>query len=74
VRTDFDKCQSVKTKRQVDFKDFKRSRSCVNWALYGTRGPLKLSFDSRFKLAHGCHKKPNLHTNSLNKLRMLQKF
>jgi hypothetical protein len=26
--------------------------SCVNWALYGTRGPLKRSFHSRFKLAH----------------------
>jgi hypothetical protein len=47
---------SSKTKRQANFKDFKRfgafkgfieqknvvsTRSCVNWALYGTRGPLK---------------------------------
>jgi hypothetical protein len=73
----------VKTKRQANFKDlkrfgaFKRSsnkktlyspRSCVNWAFFGTRGPLKRSFHSRFKLAHSCQKKANLHTNSLNKL------
>jgi hypothetical protein len=32
------------------------------------RGTLKRSFHSRFKLAHSCQKKPNLHTNSLNKL------
>jgi hypothetical protein len=31
------------------------TRSCVNWAFFGTRGPLT-------------PKKPNLHTNSLNKL------
>jgi hypothetical protein len=46
--------QLVKTKRQANFKDFKRleplrgssnkkktlysTRSCVNWAVYGTRG------------------------------------
>jgi hypothetical protein len=34
---------------------------------FGTRGPLKLSFHSSFKLAHSCQKKPKLHTNSLNK-------
>jgi hypothetical protein len=75
--------QLVKTKRQTNFKDFKRfgafkrlveqktlysTRSCVNWAFFGTRGLLKPSFHSRFKLAHSCQKKPNLHTNSLNKL------
>jgi hypothetical protein len=38
--------------------------SCVNWAFFGTRAPLKRSFHSRFKLP----KKANLHTNSLNKL------
>jgi hypothetical protein len=47
--------QLVKTKRQADFKDFKQvrafkrlveqknvvfTRSCINWALFGTRGPL----------------------------------
>jgi hypothetical protein len=47
--------QLVKTKRQANFKDFKRfgafkglvekknrlylTRSCVNWALYGMSGP-----------------------------------
>jgi hypothetical protein len=63
--------QLVKTKRQAIFKDFNRfgafkafvkqktlysTRSCVNWALFGTRGPLKRSFHSRFKLAHSCQK------------------
>jgi hypothetical protein len=37
-------------------------------SLMGTRGPLKLSFHSSFKLAHSCQKKLKLHTNSLNKL------
>jgi hypothetical protein len=52
--------QLVKTKRQANFKGFKRfgafkglveqkktlysTRSCVNWAFFGTRGPLKRSF------------------------------
>jgi hypothetical protein len=51
--------QLVKTKRQANFKDFKRfgafkgssnkktlysTRSCVNWAFFGTRGPLERSF------------------------------
>jgi hypothetical protein len=49
------------------------TRSCVNWAVFDTREPLKRSFHSRFKLAHSCQKKPNLHTNSLNKLLLLQK-
>jgi hypothetical protein len=68
--------QLVKTKRQANFKDFKRfgafkgladqktlysTRSCVNWAFFGTRGPLKRSFHSLFKLAHSCQKKANLH-------------
>jgi hypothetical protein len=75
--------QLVKTKRQANFKGFKRfgpfkglvdkktlysTRSCVNWAFFGTRGPLKRSFHSRFKMAHACQKRPNLHTNSSNKL------
>jgi hypothetical protein len=67
--------QLVKTKRQANFKDFKRFgafkglveqktysiRSCVNWAFFGTRGPLKRSF-------------PNLRTNSLNKLLLVHNF
>jgi hypothetical protein len=67
--------QLVKTKRQGNFKDFKRFgafkglveqktlysiRSCVNWAFFGTSGSLKRSFHSRFKLAHSCQKSPNL--------------
>jgi hypothetical protein len=75
--------QLVKTKRQANFKYFKRfgvfkglveqktlysTRSCVNWAFFGTRGPLKHSFHPRFKMAHACQKRPNLHTNSSNKL------
>jgi hypothetical protein len=43
------------------------TRSCVIWAFFGTRGPLKLSFHSSFKLVHSSQKKPKLHTNSLNK-------
>jgi hypothetical protein len=39
---------------------------CVNWAFFGTRVPLKRSFHSRFKMAHACQKRPNLHTNKLN--------
>jgi hypothetical protein len=74
----------VLTKRQANFKGFKRfgafeglveqkktlysTRLCVNWAFFGTRGPLKRSFQSRFKMAHACPKRPNLHTNSSNKL------
>jgi hypothetical protein len=66
--------QLVKMKRQANFKGFKRfgafkglveqkktlysTRSCVNWAFFGTRGPLKHSFHSRFKRAHACQKGP----------------
>jgi hypothetical protein len=39
-------------------KTFYSTRSCVNWAFFGTRGP----------------KKPNLHTNSLNKLLCISEF
>jgi hypothetical protein len=39
------------------------TRSCVKWVLFGISGPLKrvLNWPTRAK-------KPNLHTNSLNKL------
>jgi hypothetical protein len=76
--------QLVKTKRQANFKGFKRfgafkglveqkknvvfNSFVCNWAFFGTRGPLKRSFHSRFKMAHACQKRPNLHTNSSNKL------
>jgi hypothetical protein len=39
--------QLVKTKRQANFKDFKRfGASCVNWAFFGTRGLLQF-FEER---------------------------
>jgi hypothetical protein len=59
--------QLVKTKRKDNFKNFKRfgafkrlveqknvysTRSCVNGAFFGTRGPLKRSFYSRLIMAH----------------------
>jgi hypothetical protein len=65
--------QLVKTKRQANFKGFKRAfkglveqknvvfNSFVcKLGLFGTRIPLKM--------AHACQKRPNLHTNSSNKL------
>jgi hypothetical protein len=30
------------------------TRWCVNWAFFGTRGPLKRSFHLRFIMAHSC--------------------
>jgi hypothetical protein len=75
--------QLVKTKRQANFKDFKRFGAFEGFldqknlvfnsflcklGFFGTHGPLKRSFHSRFKLTHSCQKNPNLHTNSLNKL------
>jgi hypothetical protein len=78
--------QLVKTKRQTNFKDFKRfgafkglvepknvvfnSFEC-KLGLFGMSGPLKRSFHSRFKMAHAYQKRPNLHTNSSNKLLFL---
>jgi hypothetical protein len=74
----------VKTKRQANFKNFKRfgafkglveqknlvfnSLVCKLALFFGTCGPLKRSFHSRFKMAHSCQLRPNLRTNSLNKL------
>jgi hypothetical protein len=70
--------QLLKMKCQANYKDFERFgafkglveqkktlysiRSCVNWALFGTRGPLKRS----------CQKKHNLHLNSLYKLLLIK--
>jgi hypothetical protein len=74
--------QLVKMKRQVNFKDFKRFEALKGVVkqknvvfnsflskldFFGTRGPLKRSFHSRFNLVHSYQKKPNLPTNSLNK-------
>jgi hypothetical protein len=75
--------QLVKTKRQANFKGFKRfgafkglveqknvvfNSFVCKLGFFGTRGPLKRSFHSRFKMVHACQKRPNLHTNSSNKL------
>jgi hypothetical protein len=54
----------VKTKRQANFKDFKRFGAFKGLVkqkktLYSTRSCVK---------AHECQKRPNLRTNSLNKL------
>jgi hypothetical protein len=66
--------QLVKMKRQVNFKDFERFGLVEQKkTLYSTRGSLKRSFHSRFKLAHSCKKKSNLHLNSLNKLQLVAK-
>jgi hypothetical protein len=56
--------QLVKMNRQANFKDFKRFgafRGSSKKALYSTF----LCKLGRFR--HSCQKKPNLHTNSLNK-------
>jgi hypothetical protein len=60
--------QLVKTKRQAYFKDFKRfgavkglveqkktfysTRSCVNWAFFGTRGPLMPRVPKKTQFTH----------------------
>jgi hypothetical protein len=59
---------TVPLRSSLNKKILYSTRSCANWAFFGTRGPLKRSFHSRFKLAHSCQRKSNLHTNSLNKL------
>jgi hypothetical protein len=71
--------QLVKTKRQANFKDFKRfgafkrlveQKNVVfnsflgKLAFFGTRGPLKRSFHSCFKLAHSCQKKSPIYTRT----------
>jgi hypothetical protein len=50
--------QLVKTKRQANFKAFK--------GLIEQKNVVFNSFVC--KLAHSCQKRPNLHTNELNKL------
>jgi hypothetical protein len=68
----------VKTKRQANFKDFKRfgafkelveqknvlfNSFVCKLGFFCTRGHLKRSFHSRFKLAHSCEKTP-IHTRT----------
>jgi hypothetical protein len=56
--------QLVKTKRQANFKNFKR------FGVFKTLVEQKNVVFNSFvcKLAHSCQKRPNLHTNELNKL------
>jgi hypothetical protein len=60
--------QLVKTKRQANFKGFKR------FGAFKGLVEQKNSFHSRFKMAHACQKRPNLHTNSSNKLLLFDEF
>jgi hypothetical protein len=72
--------QLVKTKRQANFKGFKRfgafkgfveQKNVVFNSFVSKLGPFWNSwalFHSRFKMAHACQKRPNLLTNSSNKL------
>jgi hypothetical protein len=72
--------QLVKTKRQANFKDFKRFEAFMGFveqknlvfnSFVCKLGLFWASFHSRFKMAHLCQKMPNLHTNLLNKLLLL---
>jgi hypothetical protein len=70
----FDKCHNLSKRNVKlilkilsDLEPLKRSsnkktlysiRSCVNWAFFGTRGPLKRSFHSRFKINYYYYKTP----------------
>jgi hypothetical protein len=76
--------QLVKTKRQPNFKGFKRfgafkglveqknvvfnSFVCKLGLFWHAWAILKRSFHSRFKIAHACQKRSNLYTNSSNYL------
>jgi hypothetical protein len=72
--TDFDKCHNL-SKWNVKLilkvlSDLEPLRGLSNKkTLYSTRS--WASFHSRFKMAHACQKRPNLHTNSSNKLLFL---
>jgi hypothetical protein len=84
---DFDKCHNLSKrnvklilkilsdlgllKGSSNQKTLYSTRSYVNWAFFGTRGPVKRSLHSRFKMVHSCQKRPNLRANSLNKLLFL---
>jgi hypothetical protein len=64
--------QLVKTKRQANFKDFKRFGAFKGLVEQKNVVFNSFSFHSRFKMAHACQKRPNLHTNSSNKLLLVQ--
>jgi hypothetical protein len=58
--------QLVKMKSQANFKGFKRFGAFKG--LVEQKNVVFNLFHSRFKMAHACQKRPNLHTNSSNKL------
>jgi hypothetical protein len=60
ILSDLEPLRGSSNKKKTSYS----TRSCVNWALYDARGPLKHSCHLRFKLTHSCHKEPNLYTNS----------
>jgi hypothetical protein len=79
--------QLVKTKRQANFKDFKRfgafkglveqknvvfNSFLCKMSFFGARGPLKRSFHSTWP-THA-KKKPNLHANSLTNSSLFDEF
>jgi hypothetical protein len=79
--------QLVKTKRQANFKDFKRfgafkglveqknvafNSFLCKMSFFDTRGPLKRSFHSTWP-THA-KKKPKLHANSLNNSSLFDEF
>jgi hypothetical protein len=75
--------QLVKTKRQANFKGFKRfgafkglveqknvvfNSFMCKLGLFWHSLAFKTLVSLAFKMAHACQKRPNLHTNSSNKL------
>jgi hypothetical protein len=63
IFSDLEPLRGSSNKKKVIFNSF-----LCKLGFFGTRGPLKLSFHSSFKLAHSCQGGPKLHANSLNKL------
>jgi hypothetical protein len=65
---------NVKTKRQANFKGFKQFGAFKglveqkNVVFNSFVGKLGLFWHARFKMAPACQNRPNLHTNSSNKL------
>jgi hypothetical protein len=56
--------QLVKTKRQVNFKGFKRFGAVKG--LVEQKNVVFNSFVCKFKMAHASQKRPNLHTSHLH--------
>jgi hypothetical protein len=60
ILSDLEPLRSSSNKKKTLYS----SRSCVNWAFFGTSGPLRRSFYSRSKLAHSCQKKGPIYTKT----------